>query len=296
MRLTPVSFPGLAAAAAAVGAIALTAAGCNGSTNTASGATTTTTLAAAGRQPGGPSGPGSGGDGLPGVDGTVAAITGSSMEVQDPTTGQTTVDWTAQTAFTQMATVTASALHPGQCVTVAGTASAGNITARTVTVSPVPASGSCPTGLGGRAFGRPPSTAPTVSSVPRSVPPGRSGRFFGGDGGTVAGGTIVSSSPSSLVLNGTSLTFKAGSTAGSVPPTTASSSNIHVAFGPSTTYTEVRPASATILAVGDCVVANGPADSTGAVTARLVRITSTGGQICTASPGRFGGGAAGANG
>src|ERR1700733_2884202 len=49
-----------------------------------------------------------GGGRFPGASGSVAAITGSSMEVQNPQTGQVTVNWTTSTAFTQMATVDAS--------------------------------------------------------------------------------------------------------------------------------------------------------------------------------------------
>ena len=56
----------------------------------------------------------------------------------------------------------------------------------------------------------------------------------------------------------------------------------------STTYTEKQAAASTNLAVGDCVTAAGSSDSTGAVSATTVRITSTGGQTCTTGFGERG--------
>ena len=69
------------------------------------------------------------------------------------------------------------------------------------------------------------------------------------------------------------------------------SANVTVALSSSTTYTETQPAASSNLAVGDCVTATGTPGSTGAVTATAVRITSTGGQTCTAG---FPGGGRGA--
>jgi hypothetical protein len=49
----------------------------------------------------------------------------------------------------------------------------------------------------------------------------------------------------------------------------------------STSYTESRTATASDLAVGDCVTAAGSTATTGAVTASTIRIMSTGGKSCT---------------
>jgi hypothetical protein len=58
----------------------------------------------------------------------------------------------------------------------------------------------------------------------------------------------------------------------------------------STAYSETASTAAGSLAVGDCVTAIGTADSTGAVTARSIRIASTGRQSCSNGLGGFGGG------
>jgi hypothetical protein len=54
-----------------------------------------------------------------------------------------------------------------------------------------------------------------------------------------------------------------------------------VAVTSSTTYSESQSAASSALAVGDCVTATGSSDSTGAVTASSVQISSTGGKSCT---------------
>ena len=45
----------------------------------------------------------------PGAIGTIAAINGASLEVQNPTTGQTTVTYTPTTTFDQTVPAAASA-------------------------------------------------------------------------------------------------------------------------------------------------------------------------------------------
>ncbi len=57
-------------------------------------------------------GSGTGGGSFPGASGSVAAITGSSMEVQNQQTGQVTVSWTSSTTFSK--TVTLSAAQCGR--------------------------------------------------------------------------------------------------------------------------------------------------------------------------------------
>lgn len=251
---------------------------------------------------------GPGGRSFSGAAGSVAAITGSSMEVQNPSSGQTTVNWTAATTFAQTVRLAASALAAGECVTVTGSSSNGRITARSVAITAPSSSGTCPTGFGpggrggfGARAGR--GNAPTGSAPTGSAPNGNApGRFRAVPANAgFASGKVVSATAGSLVLYGSSFAGPR-SPRTSVPPTTAAPADVTVTLAPSTVYTQVRPAAATSLAVGDCVVATGPADSTGAVTARSVRITSTGGQSCSAGFGRFAGagaapaGSAGANG
>lgn len=289
----------LPASSAAAGALVLAAvlAACGGgSSGRAAVSQSTTTI-----QPGGNAGR-TGGGSFQGASGTVAAITGSSMEVQNPTSGQTTVDWTGSTTFDHTVTLTAAALTAGSCATVTGTSSNGTITARSVTIAPAATSGGCTNGFAGarRAFpGGPPGTRPTGTAPngdgPTGAGTGGRGRSRGA-GGSFAAGKVVSSSPTSLVLLGTSFAGFGGGARSSTPPTTSAPTDITVTLTPSTTFTEMQPTTSTSLAVGDCVVATGPADSTGAVTARTIRITSTGGQTCSVGSGRFPGGPAPASG
>jgi hypothetical protein len=239
---------------------------------------------------------------FPGTYGSVAAVTASSMEVQNSVSGQTTVDWTASTRWSQVLTLTAAAIRAGECVTVTGTKSGTAITARSVTVTPASTTGSCSTTAAGAFRGGP-------------RPAGVGGGFAGAGGSSgsaparslpadlasvaVARGKVVSSSATALVVYGSERTglgrFRRASTtsSSSTAPTTVPSTDIAIALTPSTTYTETKAVTSASVAVGDCVTATGPSDSTGAVTADAVRITSTGGQTCTAGfgGGGFGGGA-----
>jgi len=217
-----------------------------------------------------------------GASGTIAAISASSMEVQNPSSGQTTVSWTASTVFSEVTKVTSAALTPGKCATITGTSSGSTITARSVVVTNPSSSGSCPQGFGARRRRAVPAGGTTRRSFPART---ATGRFAGG---SVASGKVVSVSGTTLVVDGVSFTFgSAGAASSGTPPTSVAPREIDVTLSASTAYTETLPAAASNLAVGDCVVASGPADTTGAVTARSVRITSTGGQSCTA--GGFGG-------
>lgn len=276
---------------AAALALAAFVAACGGGASAprATGATPTTSSGTAGSGGGtGPAGSASRG-GFPGVSGSVAAVTGTSMEVQNPSTGQTTVAWTSSTRWSETSTVTAGDLAPGQCVTIVGTRSGSALTARTVTISPAPSGGSCRVGAApgsGRAgafAGRQRSNggrAPNAPAIPLAL-------LFG---------QIVSHSGPTLTVHGTLSAggfARPGSSSGLSTPTTVAPTTLVVDLSPTTTYTETRSATASDVAVGDCVVATGSADTTGAVTARVVRITSTGGGTCPTGFGRFGGGGAG---
>jgi hypothetical protein len=76
------------------------------------------------------------------------------------------------------------------------------------------------------------------------------------------------------------------STKSSKKPSTSKTTTVKVTTNSTTTYAEDQTAAASNLAVGDCVTAGGSSDSTGAVSATNVRITSTGGQTCTTGFGR----------
>jgi hypothetical protein len=278
----------------AAGALALTAiaAACGGSshgTNISSSATTapSSSTGSSGATPAAPGGgAGGGGGAFPGASGSVAAISGQSMEVQNQQVGQVTVSWTAATRFSQMVTVPASSIAVGDCVTVTGAPASGAIVATTVTVSQPSSTGSCTGGFAGRrtrpAGTSPSSTFPTSGSAAGGTRPARApGAGFG-----FATGKVTAVGTTTLTIDGfSSASFRPGSSTSTVP----AAAPVTVDLKSTTTYHTTRAATSQSLAVGDCVTATGTTSSNGSVTASTVRITSTGGQACTAGAGRFGG-------
>jgi hypothetical protein len=247
---------------------------------------------------------------LPGVSGTVAALdpASSSMEVQNPATGQTTVSWTASTAFVQTVQASLSSVVPGDCVVVTGTPAAGpsssptTVDALRVSLSQPPAGGSC--------LRRPGASRSSGSAGAFGAFTGGfaalSGAGANGEAGTAStprtvasvSGTVQRVSGSSIVVQGFSRSFTvtpgkrpsgtfrrpASSGSASVPPTTT----VTVQTTSTTTFTQTGPSSASALAVGECVTAIGPSSSTGAVTARSVAISQPGPSGCASGFGRFG--------
>lgn len=255
-----------------------------------------------------------------GASGDVAALSGSTMEVQNASSGQTTVSWTSTTTFSKTVSEAVGALAEGDCISVTGTASKKSktkISARSISVTTPTSNGSC-TGPGTR------RTANRVSGGPqggRFAPPrgggfegsrtnGRPPNFPSGGSGSrnfrkqlaslsVATGKVTAVKGSELTVSGITLS------PGSFPVRRSTSSNSHkkskkptrpktekltITTSSRTTVNATQSASSGDLAVGDCVSAFGPAASNGAVSATTVRITSTGGASCTATAGFPGGG------
>ncbi len=240
----------------------------------------------------------------PGASGQVAAIspTSSSMEVQNPVEGQVTVSWSSSTTFVRTVTASLSDVAVGDCVSITGAPATtgtppGPITARTVTISAPSASGCSrlgPQGAGGSGIFRPPSGG----TVRRGAGPG-SGTGSGGPTAFVVGTvSSVNQSAGTFAVHGvvrTGVARRAGSS--SITPSTTST----MAPGPAidvtidtiatTSYTRIEPASASDLAVGQCVVAAGPADQTGAITATRISIRPPSPTGTCFGPGRGRGGA-----
>jgi hypothetical protein len=255
---------GVAVVAAGLSLASLLAA-CGASSTASASSPTTVAPASTG------SGPAPAGGAFPGAVGSVAALAGSSMEVQSQQTGQVTVSWTPSTNFTQSTTASAATVTVGDCVVATGSSSSGTITARTVSISQPSASGTCTTtrptsGAPGRPGGgnAPAARAPTGNSA---TPP------------SFASGKVTSVSTGALGIYGTSAS--GNPTATGSASTAPASSNITIDLSSTTGYTKTQPAAASNLAVGDCVTATGTTDSSGAVTASSVRITSSGGQTCS---------------
>jgi hypothetical protein len=273
---------------------AVTLAACGSS----SSASTTTSSAA--HSSGSSSGSGSSARQFPGTSGSIAAINGTSMEVQNPNTGQTTVSYTPTTTFEQTITTTASSVTVGSWISAFGKPTNGSsssstpvfgepVTATTVTISQ-PTSGSCTGGFGGAGGG---AGGFRRSGSGGGFPGGGSGERPAGGGGFRAGGFASASGPVTAV-NGTTATVTA------TDPQTKKTSSVVVTLTSSTVFTERTTAAASDLAVGKCATAIGTADSTGAVTARSITISTAGANGCTTGFGGFrggfgGGGAPGGN-
>lgn len=255
-----------------------------------------------------------------GATGSVAALSGSSMEVQNPSSGQTTVGWTPTTQFSKTASEAVTSLAAGDCVSVTGTSSKTSkttIAARSINVTTPTSSGSC-TAFGARtgtgAAGGAPGGFQFRGGPGGAGFGGRSGNGTrpsfpsGGSGSSnfrkafaslaVVTGKVTGVSGSTLKVSGIDVspgTFQRSAPGSSTSkatqkkPATPKTENLRITTSSSTTVRTTQTASASDLAVGDCVSAFGPAASTGAVTATTVRITSTGGGTCTAGAGRFGG-------
>jgi hypothetical protein len=255
-----------------------------------------------------------------GASGSIAALAASSMEVQNPNSGQTTVNWTSTTTFSKTAKESVSSITAGDCVTVTGTVSKKSkttIAARSITVDPARSDGSC---------------FPAAGTT-RTAGPGFGGGFFRsgqgapGEGGNTtrpsfpsgpsgpgsfrarlasmsfASGKVTAAKGSTLTVSGLSLSLgsfprpAASSNSGkgstqTKKPVTPKKQTLKITTSASTTVSATQSAAATDLAVGDCVNAFGPAASNGSITATTVHIASTGGASCTTGFGRFGGGGA----
>jgi Domain of unknown function (DUF5666) len=275
-------------------ALAVTACGSNGTT-----AATATPAATVG-SPAAPSAsptPTGARAAFPGVVGTAAAVSGSTMEVQNPTSGQVTVTFTATTPITDTVTVTSKDVTVGSCVTVVGTppaagsASAGGAAARSVTATSVtisaPVKGSCTGaggfggfgggGFGGGGFGGGPGSAsPRPSFSPRPRPSGSRGAFGNGAFGG-ANGKVTSVSASGFVVQ--SRTRAASTTTTSVT----------VTISATTKYLKTVAAKPSALKVGQCITAIGTPNSIGAVAARTIRISQPGPSGCVTGFGGRGG-------
>jgi len=253
----------------------------------------------------------------------VATITGTSMEVQNPTSGQVTVSWTPTTTFIQTLTVAASSVTPGECVTATGplgtggSSTTGPVSATIVSLTQPDSSGNCTAlgGTGGAGFGGGAGgagagrrftggtlpnggTFPNGGTVPRngSVPPG-AGQFANF---SFASGKVTQLSSGGFTLDGVlrsagGLRPRTSSSAKTTTTTTPPARAVTITTSSTTAYSQTATATASALAAGKCVTARGPADQTGAITATSISIRSPGPNGCSTFGG-FGAGAGGAPG
>ena len=258
-----------------VAGMALAACGASSSAGTP---TSTTPGQAA---PNGSGGAGGAGRQFPGTSGTIAAITGTSLEVQNPTTGQTTVNYTSATTFRQITTTSASSVTVGTCISAFGKPTdAGPRRPRTRSEAGhrhdrvgVPAGGRVLLGRIRRATRRGNGSRRWRTSVhprlghPRLGHPGlgvATGRSRSLRGRLVRRG-IRDRSPRST---GSTVTVS------ETDPSTKATTSVVVTLTPTTTFSTTGTASPTDLAVGKCARATGAADSTGAVAATSITLST----------------------
>jgi hypothetical protein len=271
------SAAGWAPALAGLGIVVLTVAACGGGGATATVAGTAAATPAAQSSSSAPTGTQAA---FPGVVGTAAAVSGSSLEVQNPTSGQVTVTFTATTPITETVTVTSKDVTIGSCVTVVGQPSAagagtdGGAAARSVTATSVtisaPVKGNC-AGAGGfggfGGFGRGGGgSSPRPSFSPRPRPTGSRGAF-GNGGFSGANGKVTSVSASGFVVQGRNRAA-------------GSDTSITVITNAASKYLKTVTAKPSALKVGQCITAVGTANSIGAIAARSIRISQPGPNGC----------------
>jgi hypothetical protein len=215
----------------------------------------------------------------PAAFGEIAAITGTTLQVQN-TRSQTAVTWSALTMFTKTVPAT---LAVGDCVTATGTAGTGSaLTATSVRV--LSTGGTCTPARAGGPGGadRTPRPRPSGSVSP---PPGRTG----GQDFATAFGKVTAVSGSTLAVSGRLLTggrFRGSGT----PAATPTAGAVTVTLGSSASVLRTVKATGADAKVGSCAVATGRADSSGAVAATAIALSATGPNGCTGGfGGRFGG-------
>jgi hypothetical protein len=278
-----------APALAGLGIVVLGVTACGGSSgNAATPAATIASSAAPGSSPT----PSASQAAFPGVVGTAAAVSGSSLEVQNPTSGQVTVTFTASTPIADTVSVTAKDVTVGSCVTVVGKPSttgsaATSVTATSVTIS-APVKGECTGGGAGGfggggfgGFGRGGGTGatPLPSFSPRPRPTGSRGAFGNGTFGG-ANGKVTSVSATGFVVEARNRAAGSG---------TATDTSITVITTSASKYLKTVTATASALKVGQCITAVGTANSIGAVAARSIRISQPGPSGCVSGFGGRGG-------
>ncbi len=228
----------------------------------------------------------------PETTGVIAQLNGSSIFVQNQQAQtQVTVNFNADTRFTQTVAAAAGTLKVGDCVSATAAAasssaspspSAGQSVVTHLTATEVTITGTDLTctrtggfGSGNRTFpsGGPSAFArPSTGARPSGAPRGNFGSFRDTAFGKVS------------AVNGTS--FVVTSTRGS--GSSAKTTEITVTTTGSTTYRQTTAATKADLKVGLCASAIGTTDDTGAVTARSITLIQKSSNGCTFGGSGFG--------
>ena len=211
--------------------------------------------------------PGMGG-GLPGASGEIAAIDGSTLQVQS-SDAQTAVTYTDETSISQEVGAALADVTVGSCVMV--TSADGSepgetaVAAGTVRITEKTDDSCAGGGFGG---GQRPEGAPSdmPSDMPTDMPEGMPSGGPGGIGGTSGEVTAVSDS---------------GFTVAATSRGSEETTSVDVTVGSDTTYTSTETATKSALVIGRCVTATGESDDTGAVTAERLTVSDPVDGECT---------------
>ena len=253
--------------------------------------------------------PQDGGGRTPGVSGEVAAVDGTTAQVQDGES-QTAVSWSDATTITVTVDGSLDDVAVGSCVLAVTGAlpgaddaseEAGDAAATRVVVSS-PVDGACTAGFGGGAgpggFGdgeRPdgaptdvptdrPSDLPTdvPDGAPTDMPSGGPGDGAGASGGFGGFGGLTSGEVTAV--DGTTITVSTTS-----PDGTSATEDVLVDHA--TAYAVEQDGTAADVVVGQCVTAQGETDDSGALAATTLAVSAPGDDGCTvAGRGGFPGG------
>jgi len=214
--------------------------------------------------------------GVPGVFGMIVAQSGRTLQVRT-SSGQSTVSYTSKTTVTEQKSAKAADAKVGTCAMVGSTdtGSAGSSAGSTITASSVSLSdavgGSCLGGFGG---GNRPSGMPSGGTDGRGTPPSGAP----GNGGVGASGQPSGARPSlrGAGFGGASGTITAvsGSTLTIEQTRGSKRTSVEVTVTGATTFSKQAKTGTDAIGKGKCVFANGKRDSTGALAATAVRLTS----------------------
>lgn len=186
------------------------------------------------------------------IEGTTLVLSGAA--------GDTTVDYTPSTTFTQARTATVASIATGECIVATGTRqTSGAIAVDSVRLSR-PTGGSCATG--GFRFG---GGAPRTPRPGLSLPPQFASR-------AAVRGTVSA-------VAGTSVTVQ--------PPSGAA---VTITVPTTVPVTIAQAVQASALDTGECLVAAGARSASGTVTAQSITIVPAGPSGCFSGRGGFGGG------
>ncbi len=286
--------------------VAMSLAACGGGSST-----TSPPVAAATPAPTGTAGGGAGGgqgQRVPGTTGLVAAVNGSTMQVQTRT-DQTAVSWSGTTTFTKQVAGSLADVKTGTCVTVLEPAASGSsatatpgaaptaVTAATVQVRPA-TNGQCAGGFAG-APGGGGGAAPTGAPTRTGGTAGANGaNGANGFGRGAVNGTVTAVDGASFTVQEE---MRAGRGAGGATAATGTTGTatartmvtVTVTTTGATTYLTEASAAASDVVVGECATALGKADDTGSVAATAISLRPATNGSCTGGGGRGNGTATG---